>query len=42
MDHLDRENTGVYWGHLDLTMGKNAPKWVWKKAGDWLLERASK
>jgi len=42
LSHLDRKKTGVHWGHLDLTMGSNAPKWVWKKAGDWLLERASK
>jgi pimeloyl-ACP methyl ester carboxylesterase len=38
--HLDQEITGVHWGHLDLTMGKHAPEWVWKKSGDWILERA--
>lgn len=40
--HLTRRKTGVHWGHLDLTLGRHAPEWVWRKAGEWILERAGK
>ena len=40
--HLTRRETGVHWGHLDLTMGRFAPEWVWRQAAEWILERASR
>lgn len=30
----------THWGHLDLILGKLAPKHVWPAIGDWMAERA--
>ncbi len=29
----------VHWGHLDIVMGKDAPRFVWPYVADWIVER---
>ena len=36
---LDDYGTGVHWGHLDLIVGKHAPRFVWPVVRDWMAER---
>jgi polyhydroxyalkanoate synthase subunit PhaC len=36
---LDPWTTGLHWGHLDLILGKDAPRWVWAPIGAWLEAR---
>jgi polyhydroxyalkanoate synthase subunit PhaC len=31
----------VHWGHLDIILGKDAPRFVWPYVRDWLVERCS-
>lgn len=31
----------VHWGHLDIVLGKDAPRFVWPYVRDWLVERCS-
>jgi pimeloyl-ACP methyl ester carboxylesterase len=32
----------VHWGHLDLVLGKHAPRYVWPYISSWLLERVTR
>jgi pimeloyl-ACP methyl ester carboxylesterase len=36
---MDDWNTGVHWGHLDLILGREAPRVVWPLLADWMHER---
>ncbi len=31
----------VHWGHLDIVLGKEAPRFVWPYIRDWILERCA-
>lgn len=36
---LDPWHTGLHWGHLDLILGKAAPRWVWGPIDEWMSAR---
>ena len=36
---FDLHDTGFHWGHLDLILGHQAPRFVWAAISDWLRER---
>lgn len=36
---FDLHETGFHWGHLDLILGHQAPRFVWPVISDWLGER---
>lgn len=36
---LDDWQTGHHWGHLDLILGKEAPKHVWSPVAEWMAAR---
>lgn len=31
---------GAHWGHIDILLGRRAPRIVWPLIGDWLVERS--
>ena len=33
---LDKEHGGTGWGHLDIIMGKHAPRYMWAPLANWL------
>jgi pimeloyl-ACP methyl ester carboxylesterase len=37
---MDMFGHGEHFGHVDILLGRHAPKLVWPKIGDWLIERS--